>query len=162
MEALLALLLVRGELLLLEGLEADAGLADANDDHAAALRPPRLVLFVGERDADLRDAAGRRGGRGLVEGVLLIVHVDAGTAAGRGRDGQTAVVGSGLLGVEGELLAGDCLPPADPAHREDGGGQAEENEDEDQERNEEVNDGRRHLGGVLAAAKDAPSCHEVG
>jgi hypothetical protein len=87
-EALGALLLVRGQLLLfLQWLEADACLAHAHDNYAPAFPAAGLVLLVGEGDADLGNAAGGvRGGWAGENGGFLVVDVDAVSAIGGGGD----------------------------------------------------------------------------
>lgn len=105
-------------------------------------------MLVREGDADLGDGGGGRGWA-VETGLLIIIHVDAGRAAVVGGDGQAAVVGGTLLRVEGQLLAGDGLALADLAHGEEGGGQAEEDENKHEQRDEEVDNGRGHLAVIL-------------
>jgi hypothetical protein len=139
-ELALGLLFVRGQLLLLHGLETDGGvLADADNEDAAVLVLAVGVLLVGEGDMDLGDVVGgvgRRLGAAKHRVAVTVDDEDGGAAVVGGLDGEAAVVvdafGVVVRGQELGLHAALADTTDEPeAGDEDGG---EEDEAEDKER----------------------------
>lgn len=100
-ELVAALLLVGGELFLVQGLHADGGIiANAHDQNATTLPTTAVVLLLGEGDVNLRHVVGRvRGLVGVCQHWLpVLVEDQHARMAVSGLDGQTAVV-TGALGV---------------------------------------------------------------
>jgi len=144
--ARLALLLVGGELLLVEGLHADGGVADADDDDAAALAAALLVVLVGEGDVDLGHVIGRVGRRVRVgeHGLAVLAEdEDAAAAAGRRRlDREAAVVAGALAHLVVLRERGDphLLLPLHALQEHQDGGQDQADEHEREERDHGVDD----------------------
>lgn len=62
LELSLCFLLIGRQLVVLDGLQADCGVVTyADDKYTTTLALPLLILFVRERDLDLRDVVGRVG-----------------------------------------------------------------------------------------------------
>lgn len=151
-----AFLLIGGELLVVEGLEANGGLANTDDNHTAALWPALVVLLVGEGDVNLGNVVGgvgRRSGVGK-HGRGAIVEDNDALSAVAGFDGETSVVARLLdIMVLGEGLVQHLLLPPHPPHQHQKGESQQAAKSKSEKCDEDI-DGCLVVAGVETPADD--------
>lgn len=143
--------LVRGQLFMARFQAHAARLTDTHDDHTARLTSARLVLLLGESDANLRNRAGWGAVGVLHQSTLLVVDHDRVVLASGDR--EAALAGGNLAVVNGEyrvLLHRLTLTTDDEQTTDQGEGE----QDENKERDHKVEHGVGEAAVVIAAATD--------
>ena len=137
--------LVRRQLLVVAWLQTDtSGIANPYSDNLSRLALPSFVLLFGERDANLGNRAGGRGGRIFHQAALLIVNQNGlCLCTWRGRNRETTLVRdrSALSVVHGQF--GQFAILTLPAQYQKAGNQAETNKDQNEQSNQQIDHGWR-------------------
>lgn len=123
--------------------QADApSFANSDNHHPSRLALSGLIFLLGERDADFGNGARRGAGRILDQAALLIVD-EHGFGLGIWRRGyrQAAVLRSTLSVVYGKF--GLFPVQALAAQDKEGTNESETEQDENQQRNQKIDHGRR-------------------